>query len=165
MWPRFPIERRRFKTRSEICPFLRFFFGRGVLYPTALDATFKLKEIAYINAQKYPSKEMKHGSIVLLCQNVPAIVFCASEELQQKIMSNLMESKAQGAPIIVMGWKEFEKEIAPNAKDIFWIPKTLDQLAPVLLSVIGQLLAYIIAFERRVDINQPRNLAKLVTVE
>lgn len=142
-----------------------FFLGRGVLYPTALEAALKLKEIAYINAQGYPSGEMKHGPIALLCKEVPAVVFCANEELQQKIMSNLMESKARGAPIIVFGWKEFEKEIVPNASDIFWIPKTSDELASILLSVVGQLFAYYIALERGTDIDQPRNLAKSVTVE
>lgn len=142
-----------------------FFLGRNILYPTALEAALKLKEIAYINAQGYPAGEMKHGPIALLSPQVPALIFCANELLEEKIMSNLMESKARGAPILVFGWKEFEKEILPVADDVFWIPKTSDALAPVLLTIATQLFAYYIAKERGTDIDQPRNLAKSVTVE
>lgn len=142
-----------------------FFLGRGVLFPIALEAALKLKEIAYINAQGYPAGEMKHGPIALLTPKVPVVVLCANEALQSKIMSNLMESRARGAPILVFGWKEFEKEIAPVASDIFWIPKTSDELACIPLTVATQLFAYYVALERGTEIDQPRNLAKSVTVE
>src|SRR3990167_3598868 len=142
-----------------------FFLGRNILYPTALEGALKLKEIAYINAQGYPAGEMKHGPIALLSPQVPALIFCANELLQEKIMSNLMESKARGSPILVIGWKEFEKEILPVSDDVLWIPKTSDDLAPVLISVATQLFAYYIAKERGAEIDQPRNLAKSVTVE
>jgi glucosamine--fructose-6-phosphate aminotransferase (isomerizing) len=142
-----------------------FFLGRGILYPTALEAALKLKEVSYINAAAYPAGEMKHGPIALLGPKVPVVIFCANKRLQPKIMSNLMESKARGAPIIVFGWKEFKGEIAPVANDVVWIPKTSDSLAPILLSVAAQLFAYYTAKERGASIDQPRNLAKSVTVE
>ncbi|MCX6989679.1 MAG: glutamine--fructose-6-phosphate transaminase (isomerizing) [Chlamydiae bacterium] len=142
-----------------------FFLGRGILFPTALEAALKIKEIAYINAQGYPAGEMKHGPIALLTPKVPALVFCANDALQSKIMSNLMESKARGAPILVFGWKEFEKEIMPVADDVFWIPKTSDELACIPLTVATQLFAYYVALDLGAEIDQPRNLAKSVTVE
>lgn len=142
-----------------------FFLGRSTLYPTALEAALKLKEIAYVDAQGYPAGEMKHGPIALLCDKVPAVLFCANSQLQQKIMSNLMECKARGAPIVVFGWKQFEKEIAAVADDVLWIPKTSDELACIPLTIASQFFAYYIARERGADIDKPRNLAKSVTVE
>lgn len=142
-----------------------YFLGRGVLYPTALEAALKLKEVAYINAVGYPAGEMKHGPIALLDPTVPVVVFCANEALEQKIISNLMESRARKAPIIVFGWKEFEKDFGPFCEDMFLIPKTTDALACLLLTVATQLFAYFAAKERGAEIDQPRNLAKSVTVE
>lgn len=142
-----------------------YFLGRGVLYPTALEAALKLKEVAYINAVGYPAGEMKHGPIALLDPTVPVVVFCANEGLEQKILSNLMESRARKAPIIVFGWKEFEKDFGPFCEDMFLIPKTTDPLACLLLTVATQLFAYFAAKERKAEIDQPRNLAKSVTVE
>ena len=142
-----------------------FFLGRGPLFPTALEAALKLKEIAYINAQGYPAGEMKHGPIALLSKEVPVVCLLANQRLQPKIMSNLMESKARGSPILVFGWKEFEQEVTPQANHVFWIPKTSDDLSCILLAVATQLFAYYCAKERKTNIDQPRNLAKSVTVE
>ena len=142
-----------------------FFLGRGPLFPTALEAALKLKEIAYINAQGYPAGEMKHGPIALLGEKVPVILFCANQRLQVKMMNNLMESKARGSPIIVFGWKEFEKEILPETDLTFWIPKTSDHLACILLTIVTQLFSYYCAKERKTEIDQPQNLTKSVTVE
>lgn len=142
-----------------------YFLGRGVLYPMALEAALKLKEIAYINAVGYPAGEMKHGPIALLDSTVPVGVFCANARLEPKVISNLMESKARGAPIIVLGWKEFERDFVGVADDILFIPKTSDSLACIAITVVTQLFAYYMAKERGAAIDQPRNLAKSVTVE
>jgi glucosamine--fructose-6-phosphate aminotransferase (isomerizing) len=142
-----------------------YFLGRGVLYPTALEAALKLKEIAYINAVGYPAGEMKHGPIALLDSNVPVVVFCANHHLEKKIMSNLMESRARHAPIIVFGWNEFLQDFNPFCEDRLIIPQSGDELACISLTVASQLFAYFIARERKVDVDKPRNLAKSVTVE
>jgi glucosamine--fructose-6-phosphate aminotransferase (isomerizing) len=142
-----------------------FFLGRSFLYPTALEAALKLKEVAYIDATGYPAGEMKHGPIALLSPEVPVAVLCGNAQLQQKIMSNLMESKARGAPIIAFAWKDFIQELLPVADDILWIPKTSEALAPILMTIATQLFAYYAAKKRGAPIDQPRNLAKSVTVE
>jgi glutamine---fructose-6-phosphate transaminase (isomerizing) len=142
-----------------------FFLGRSYLYPAALEAALKLKEIAYINAVGYPAGEMKHGPIALLGESVPVVIVCANEALQSKTMSNLMECKARKAPIIVLGWKEFEKDITAVADDVLWLPKTSDPLACIPVTIATQLFAYYMAKERGAAIDQPRNLAKSITVE
>lgn len=142
-----------------------YFLGRDILYPIALEGALKLKEIAYINAVGYPAGEMKHGPIALLSETLPVVVLLANEKMQSKIMSNLMESKARGSPIIAIGWEKFAKDFAPFSDDILWIPKTSDALSPILLTIALQLFAYYVALERKTDIDQPRNLAKSVTVE
>lgn len=138
-----------------------YFLGRGPLFPTALESALKLKEIAYIDATGYPAGEMKHGPIALLSKELPVVVFTANRFLHRKIESNLMESKARGAPIIAFGWKS----LTPPVDDLFLIPETSDELAPILLTVATQLFAYYIALARGCEIDQPRNLAKSVTVE
>jgi glucosamine--fructose-6-phosphate aminotransferase (isomerizing) len=142
-----------------------FFLGRSYLYPTALEAALKLKEIAYINATGYPAGEMKHGPIAFLSERVPVVIFCTNEELQQKTMSNLMESRARKAPIIACAWRNLEHELLPVADDILWVPKTCDEFVCIPLTVMMQLFAYYVAKERGTSIDQPRNLAKSVTVE
>ncbi|MEI6243361.1 MAG: glutamine--fructose-6-phosphate transaminase (isomerizing), partial [Chlamydiota bacterium] len=142
-----------------------FFLGRGLLYPTALEAALKIKEIAYINATGYPAGEMKHGPIAFLDEEVPVVIFLASGSLHQKIMSNLMESKARKSPVIAISWKQFEKDIEKHVDDIIWIPKTDDMLSCIPVTVVTQLFAYFMAKERNRNIDQPRNLAKSVTVE
>lgn len=141
-----------------------FFIGRRYMYPTCLEAALKLKEISYINANGYPAGEMKHGPIALLSKDRPVIAFCSNKQTYDKMLSNLMEVKARKSPILAFAphgaW-----EIAKIADDIIWLPSTIDELAVFPSSVAGQLLAYFIAKERGTEIDQPRNLAKSVTVE
>ncbi len=141
-----------------------FFIGRRYMHPTCLEAALKLKEISYLNANGYPAGEMKHGPIALLSKNLPVIAFCSNRQTYDKMLSNLMEVKARKAPILAFAphgaW-----EVAKIADDIIWLPATIDELATFPSSVAGQLLAYYIAKIRGADIDQPRNLAKSVTVE
>lgn len=141
-----------------------FFLGRRYMYPTALEAALKLKEIAYINANGYPAGEMKHGPIALINENCPTVAFCADSVTQTKILSNLMEIKARHGKVLAI-CPEGMDEIADIADDVFWVPPTLDELSPVTSTVCGQLFAYYVARERGTEIDQPRNLAKSVTVE
>jgi glucosamine--fructose-6-phosphate aminotransferase (isomerizing) len=141
-----------------------FFMGRRYMVPTCLEAALKLKEISYVNANGYPAGELKHGPIALIDQRFPVVAFCANEQTYEKIVSNLMEVKARGAPILAFAF-EGATEIANIADDIFYVPRSIDPLAPFASIVAGQLFAYTIAKERGCDIDQPRNLAKSVTVE
>lgn len=141
-----------------------FFMGRRYMFPTCLEAALKLKEISYVNANGYPGGELKHGPIALINPLFPVVAFCANQKTEDKIVSNLMEVKARGAPVLAFA-PEHLKSISNIADDVFWLPSTPDPLAPFTSSVAGQLLAYYIAKERGCDIDQPRNLAKSVTVE
>lgn len=141
-----------------------FFIGRRHMFTTCLEAALKLKEISYVNANGYPAGELKHGAIALIDSRLPVVAFCANLQTKDKIISNLMEVKARGAPILAFA-PEGMKEVADVADDVFWLPATIDELAPFSSTVAGQLLAYYIAKARGCDIDQPRNLAKSVTVE
>jgi glucosamine--fructose-6-phosphate aminotransferase (isomerizing) len=141
-----------------------FFMGRRYMFPTCLEAALKLKEISYVNANGYPAGELKHGPIALIDAAFPVIAFCANHQTEEKIMSNLQEVKARGAPILALA-PEHLKSVGQIADDVIWLPPTSDELSPFASSVAGQLLAYYIAKERGCDIDQPRNLAKSVTVE
>jgi glucosamine--fructose-6-phosphate aminotransferase (isomerizing) len=141
-----------------------FFMGRRYMYTTCLEAALKLKEISYVNANGYPAGELKHGPIALINSQFPVIAFCANDQTKEKILSNLMEVKARGAPIIAFAPLGMDN-VQSIADDTFWLPPTIDSLAPFASTVAGQLLAYYIAKERGCDIDQPRNLAKSVTVE
>jgi glucosamine--fructose-6-phosphate aminotransferase (isomerizing) len=141
-----------------------FFIGRQLMYPTSLEGALKLKEISYINAVGYPAGEMKHGPIALINELCPTVALCANRWTYEKMVSNLMEVKARKGLIIAV-CEEGTPNIESIVDDIIWIPSTCDDLAPILTSVALQLLAYYIALERGADIDQPRNLAKSVTVE
>lgn len=141
-----------------------FFLGRRFMYPTALEGALKLKEIAYVNANGYAAGEMKHGPIALINDSCPTVAFCADSVTYPKILSNLMEVKARTGPIIAIAF-EGSTDIKQIADDIIWVPKTLDELAPIPAAIAGQLFAYYIADRRGAEIDQPRNLAKSVTVE
>ena len=144
------------------------FLGRGLLYPLALEGALKLKEISYIHAEGFAAGEMKHGPIALIEDQVPVIMFLVSDGKEDKAISNLQEAHSRGAKIILIADKNciekakfahFKIEI-PNFEDDF---KSL--LSPFLMAIPAQLLAYHIANERGTDVDQPRNLAKSVTVE
>lgn len=141
-----------------------FFMGRRYMYPTCMEAALKLKEISYVNANGYPAGELKHGPIALIDSTFPVIAFCANHQTEEKIVSNLQEVKARGAPILALA-PDSLKGIEKIADDVIWLPSTIDALAPFASTVAGQLLAYFIAKERGCEIDQPRNLAKSVTVE
>jgi glucosamine--fructose-6-phosphate aminotransferase (isomerizing) len=141
-----------------------FFMGRRYMFYAALEAALKLKEISYVNANGYPAGELKHGPIALLGPRFPVIAFLANLQTHEKSLSSLMEVKARGAPLLVIT-QEGDEAAADIADDTFFLPSTSDLLAPLTSSVAGQLLAYLIAKKRGCDIDQPRNLAKSVTVE
>lgn len=141
-----------------------FFLGRHYMYPTAFEGALKLKEISYINANGYPAGEMKHGPIALINERCPTVALCTNKLTYSKLLSNLMEVKARRGPIIAI-IEEGENSVRGIADDIIQIPPTTDALASILATVVTQLLAYFIALERGADIDQPRNLAKSVTVE
>lgn len=141
-----------------------FFLGRRYMYPTALEGALKLKEIAYINANGYPAGEMKHGPIALIHPDCPTVAFCADGLTFEKMVNNLMEIKARDGLVLAIS-SEQSKELERIVDDVIYIPKTIDALAPLLATVVGQLFAYYVAMERKTEIDQPRNLAKSVTVE
>ncbi len=141
-----------------------FFLGRRLMYPTALEAALKLKEIAYVNANGYPAGEMKHGPIALINEECPTIAFTADSVTYPKMLSNLMEVKARSGKILAIA-EEGSAQIEDIADDIIWVPKTIDNLAPLPSTIAGQLFAYTFAKARGCEIDKPRNLAKSVTVE
>jgi glucosamine--fructose-6-phosphate aminotransferase (isomerizing) len=141
-----------------------FFMGRRYMLPTCMEAALKLKEISYVNANGYPAGELKHGPIALLNPKFPVIAFCANEKTKEKILNNLTEVKARGAPVLAFAPENFN--LSKSAvDDVFYLPPTIDELAPFSSTVAAQIFAYYIAKQRGCDIDQPRNLAKSVTVE
>ncbi len=143
------------------------YLGRGNQYPIALEGALKLKEISYIHAEGYPAGEMKHGPIALIDENLPVVVIAPYNETYEKVMSNLEEVKARGGRIIVVNTTAAQSEADGAAEEVtvFTLPAICDELMPVLTAVPLQLLAYHIAVLKGTDVDQPRNLAKSVTVE
>jgi len=147
------------------------FLGRGIHFPIALEGALKLKEISYIHAEGYPAGEMKHGPNALIDERLPVVVIAgrdptseASQILYEKTLSNIQEVKArQGIVIAVVN--EGDKEARRSADHVIEIPSANELLLPILEIVPLQLLAYHIAVRRGCDVDQPRNLAKSVTVE
>jgi glutamine---fructose-6-phosphate transaminase (isomerizing) len=140
------------------------YLGRGVNFPVALEGALKLKEISYIHAEGYPAAEMKHGPIALIDEKMPVIAIAPDDIIYDKIISNLQEVKARSGRIISIA-TEGDKRIAENSESVIYIPKTIMTLQPILASIPLQLLAYHVANLRGLDVDQPRNLAKSVTVE
>ena len=140
------------------------YLGRGILYPVALEGALKLKEISYIHAEGYPAGEMKHGPIALIDENMPVVVLALKDKVYEKIVSNVMEVKARGGVVIAFA-EEGDTELAPLVDEICFIPRVVASLSPILMTIPLQLLAYHIAVFRGSDVDQPRNLAKSVTVE
>ncbi|MBS0616062.1 MAG: glutamine--fructose-6-phosphate transaminase (isomerizing) [Verrucomicrobia bacterium] len=141
-----------------------FFLGRHYMYVTALEAALKLKEISYLNATAYPAGEMKHGPIALINPDLAVIGLCGSGLTYEKTLSNLSEIKARGGPLLAIAF-EGSEEVERVADEVLYIPSICNELATIPYSVACQLLAYFIARIRGTDIDQPRNLAKSVTVE
>jgi glucosamine--fructose-6-phosphate aminotransferase (isomerizing) len=140
------------------------YLGRGANFPVALEGALKLKEISYIHAEGYPAAEMKHGPIALIDKNMPVVVICPKDNAYHKILGNIAEVKARRGRIIVI-CNQGDEEVAEMADHVITIPQTLDFLYPILTVLPLQLLAYHIAVMRGCDVDQPRNLAKSVTVE
>ncbi len=144
------------------------YLGRGLLYPIALEAALKLKEISYIHSEGFAAGEMKHGPIALIEENLPVIMFLISDGLEEKSLSNLEEAISRGAkPILICDRKTAKK--AKFVNNLIEIPNFNNEfksmLSPILMAIPAQLLAYHVARERGTDVDQPRNLAKSVTVE
>ena len=140
------------------------YLGRGVNFPVALEGALKLKEISYIHAEGYPAAEMKHGPIALIDENMPVVFIAPRDAVHSKIVSNIEEVKARGGKVIAL-INEGDSEIERLADATFTIPVTLDLLTPILTSIPLQLLSYYVAVSRGCNVDQPRNLAKSVTVE
>lgn len=140
------------------------YFARGINYPIALEGALKLKEISYIHAEGYSAGEMKHGPIALIDKGMPVVVLAPRDQVYDKVLSNIEEVKARGARVIAVG-EEGDEELKKKVDDFISIPVAPWYVTPLLMSVPLQLLAYYIAVARGTDVDQPRNLAKSVTVE
>jgi glutamine---fructose-6-phosphate transaminase (isomerizing) len=140
------------------------YLGRGYSFPAALEGALKLKEISYIHAEGYPAAEMKHGPIALIDENMPVVFIAPHDSVFDKIVSNIHEVKARGGQVIALTSRD-EPALARKLDYEIRIPETIDMFTPILASVPLQLLAYYIAVKRGANVDQPRNLAKSVTVE
>jgi glucosamine--fructose-6-phosphate aminotransferase (isomerizing) len=140
------------------------YLGRGINYPIALEGALKLKEISYIHAEGYPAGEMKHGPIALIDRDIPVVVLATQNDVYEKVVSNIEEVKAREGKVIALA-SPSDREITKKADDVLFIPETLPSLTPILLTIPLQLLAYYMADFKGTDVDQPRNLAKSVTVE
>jgi glucosamine--fructose-6-phosphate aminotransferase (isomerizing) len=140
------------------------FLGRNLNYPIAMEGALKLKEISYIHAEGYPSGELKHGPIALIDEDMPVVAIATQGRVYDKVMTNLEEVAARGGRIIALA-TEGDARVAALTSDIVWLPDIPESMSPVVNVVPLQLLAYHIAVLRGCDVDQPRNLAKSVTVE
>jgi glucosamine--fructose-6-phosphate aminotransferase (isomerizing) len=140
------------------------YLGRGINFPVALEGALKLKEISYIHAEGYPAAEMKHGPIALIDENMPVVVIAPKDPVHDKVMSNIAQVRARNGRVIAIA-TEGDTEIAEHVNHVIYIPPTNRLLTPLLSVVPLQLLAYHIAVLRGCSVDQPRNLAKSVTVE
>ena len=140
------------------------YLGRGTLYPLALEGALKLKELSYIHAEGFASGEMKHGPIALIEEGLPVVALLAADEVMAKASSNLREAAARGGQIILITEERAVNEV-DFADAVITVPNVDSLLAPILLAVPAQILAYLTAVEKGTDVDQPRNLAKSVTVE
>jgi glucosamine--fructose-6-phosphate aminotransferase (isomerizing) len=153
----------RFYSRKDF-----LFLGRGINYPIALEGALKLKEISYIHAEGYPAGEMKHGPIALIDENMPVVAIAPDDLVFEKMLGNVQEAKARGGTVIAITSEGDQRmsAILDSANDVVVpMPRTTPLLTPIVMTIPLQLLAYFIAVRRGCDVDQPRNLAKSVTVE
>jgi glucosamine--fructose-6-phosphate aminotransferase (isomerizing) len=153
----------RFQNRSDF-----LYLGRGINYPIALEGALKLKEISYIHAEGYPAGEMKHGPIALIDEQMPVVTLAPQDQVFEKMIGNMQEAKARGGSIIAVttqGQDKLASILDPTRDYILEVPQAPELVTPIVLVVPLQLLAYDIAVRRGCDVDQPRNLAKSVTVE
>jgi glucosamine--fructose-6-phosphate aminotransferase (isomerizing) len=154
---------KRFYQRSDF-----LYLGRGINYPIALEGALKLKEISYIHAEGYPAGEMKHGPIALIDEHMPVVTIAPDDHVFEKMIGNIQEAKARGGSVIALttaGHDAIKQLLDPAQDYLITVPASHPLLTPVLMVVPLQLLAYHIAVRRGCDVDQPRNLAKSVTVE
>ena len=140
------------------------YLGRWVNFPIALEGALKLKEISYIHAEGYPAGEMKHGPIALIEEKMPTVAIAPKDRVYEKMLSNISEVKTRNGIVLAVAWEE-DKEIKEKVDEIIYIPSSHPLFTPFLTVVPLQLFAYYIALKRGADVDQPRNLAKSVTVE
>ncbi len=140
------------------------YLGRGINYPIALEGALKLKEISYIHAEGYPAGEMKHGPIALIDDKMPVVALAPDDNVLEKILSNMEEVKSRGGKVIAIA-TESNKKVGTRASDVVLVPETNSYLSPIIFSIPLHLLAYHMAVLRKCNVDQPRNLAKSVTVE
>lgn len=140
------------------------YLGRGYNFPAALEGALKLKEISYIHAEGYPAAEMKHGPIALIDENMPVVFIAPKDKTYDKIISNIEEVRARKGKIIAIAYED-DEDIAEYSDYVLRVPKTINILSPIINSIPLQFLAYYIATARGCNVDQPRNLAKSVTVE
>jgi glutamine---fructose-6-phosphate transaminase (isomerizing) len=140
------------------------YLGRGYNYPVALEGALKLKEISYIHAEGYPAAEMKHGPIALIDENMPVVVIAPHDDIYEKVISNIEEVRARKGRVIAIA-SEGDEKIKSLAEEVIYIPETISMLSPMLTVIPLQLLSYYVATARGCNVDQPRNLAKSVTVE
>ena len=140
------------------------YLGRGSSFPVALEGALKLKEISYIHAEGYPAAEMKHGPIALIDENMPVFVIATKGNSYEKVVSNIQEVKARKGKIVAI-ITEGDEQVKAMADDYIEIPETNEYLVPLIATIPLQILSYYIAVMRGCNVDQPRNLAKSVTVE
>lgn len=140
------------------------FVGRGVNFPIALEGALKLKEISYIHAEGYAAGELKHGPIALIDEEMPILAIVPKDGVYQKVISNIEEIKARQGRVILFG-NNGDEQLATITEDVIYLPEVNEEMNPILFTIPAQLLAYEIAARRGCDVDQPRNLAKSVTVE
>jgi glutamine---fructose-6-phosphate transaminase (isomerizing) len=153
----------RFYSRTDF-----LFLGRGINYPIALEGALKLKEISYIHAEGYPAGEMKHGPIALIDERMPVVAIAPDDHVFEKMVGNVQEAKARGGAVIAIttaGDDRMTAVLDPKNDVQVTMPRTSSLLTPIVMTIPLQLLAYHIAVRRGCDVDQPRNLAKSVTVE
>ena len=141
------------------------YLGRGINFPIAMEGALKLKEISYIHAEGYAAGELKHGPIALIDENVPVVVIAPRDELFEKTISNMQEVAARGGQIVLVTDETGAAEHAADAFEIIAVPEADPFISPMIYAVPMQLLAYHAAVFMGTDVDQPRNLAKSVTVE
>ena len=160
------------KTNKQIMDLSRTFtyarnflyLGRGYSYPVALEGALKLKEISYIHAEGYPAAEMKHGPIALIDSDMPVVVIATHNNMYEKVLSNIQEIKARNGRVIALV-SEGDEVVSKIADQTIELPQTMECLEPLIATIPLQLLAYHIAVCKGKNVDQPRNLAKSVTVE
>jgi glucosamine--fructose-6-phosphate aminotransferase (isomerizing) len=140
------------------------YIGRGVGFPIAMEGALKLKELSYVHAEGYAAGELKHGPIALLDPETPLVAIATAGAVYEKVVSNVAEARARSAPIIAIA-TEGDDQIDHYAHDVIYVPETPEPISPIIAVLPLQLLAYEVAVARGTDVDQPRNLAKSVTVE